>query len=787
MSVAISLFDLVNLSVGTPDVGAVNFNALHTLLHAVVKHLDIQNVTAEWMGENGGRKPPDPSQQMTPPRGKPSPYHHMEGKLREIERQISAFETLPSATDLLARTGSGTGTGTAPVSDMWQLMQLHRKVQASEDGVSKAMALIQELLKEIRDLRASRDGLQDEVRGLHEQIAQLHVDRLKDRVTALEKCSHQVASLEKDMRELQERLAGCPDREELTRFVGWDVLQGALVDPQDLPPVSRASPPARPELGGGGGGGGGGGAGRHQETVAALRRLGGLGQRHEALEDRVGLLEEAKADLAQLDQLRDMLTDVAGREIPADLLEQIGELRTLLDSLTAERDKNSSLMSDTQAGILQVRSECERLRAECERLRAECERLRSECEKLHATTSRLANEQSQRQQLIEQLSKTLEEVEEKKADKDHVEMEIDVKADKQALEAKVSRVQFDSMTEQLSTMFQDLLSKVSGQEQDWHKVIQKISTEMENKLNRIELDPLKQQLEERWKTIRRQLQAPPAPDLDDAAGIKRQLVARFHCISCDRPVDMMTPGPHLVTVPAAPGFPSHRSSRPYTVFELEQVRQNCRSDKIPEMADYSYLARSCGGSHTLTYPNRRYTRLQHIAQFIQEGEEVPSPVVTGSSLRIHEEVDILGLDGHIYKGRMNPKAIKGLEARLPTISAKEGFLRSKDKTSRSQSQKSGAEPARAVPVRPQSARTHWSQSASVSSLRDRPMSSLGCMSHSPAPQTPAPPSSAPQGLTPPSSAPLGLTPTDPAGEAPPGLVLHVDLGQSGEEEPVTTL
>lgn len=38
------------------------------------------------------------------------------------------------------------------------------------------------------------------------------------------------------------------------------------------------------------------------------------------------------------------------------------------------------------------------------------------------------------------------------------------------------------MTEQLSSMFQDLLSKVSGQEQDWHKVIQKISMEMECKV-----------------------------------------------------------------------------------------------------------------------------------------------------------------------------------------------------------------------------------------------------------------------------------------------------------------
>lgn len=33
---------------------------------------------------------------------------------------------------------------------------------------------------------------------------------------------------------------------------------------------------------------------------------------------------------------------------------------------------------------------------------------------------------------------------------------------------------------------------------------------------------------------------------------------------------------HLVTLPSAPGLPAHKSSRPYTVYELEQVRQHYR-------------------------------------------------------------------------------------------------------------------------------------------------------------------------------------------------------------------
>uniref|UniRef100_A0A8C7VCB5 DUF4795 domain-containing protein n=2 Tax=Oncorhynchus mykiss TaxID=8022 RepID=A0A8C7VCB5_ONCMY len=490
------------------------------------------------------------------------------------------------------------------------------------------------------------------------------------------------------------------------------------------------------------------GAERYPETVEALRDVGRLRERHNTLETRVELLEAGKADQAQLQHLRELLPDMGDRDVPDNLLDQLNHLRVLVDSLMGDKAKSSELMNDVQGAIMQ---------------------LQAECEKLHGTANHLIEEHGQKQVHIDHLYKSMEELDEKKADKELVEMEIEIKADKRALETKVSRMQFDSMTEELNTMFQELLSKITGQEQDWHKIIDKISTEMECKLDRIELDPVKKQLEDRWKSIRKQLQAQPAPKEDDAAGIRKQLVARFHCISCDRPVDMLTPGPHLVTLPSTPGLPSHKSNRPYTIYELEQVRQHCRSERIPEISDYSYLAmsRSCGGSHTVTYPNRRYTRLQHFSHFIQAEEETPP--ISSSPLRIQpEEVDILGLDGHIYKGRLKTRSVKTVDARLPTIFPKDGMCKSKDKIMRSQFQKPGCtEPGCVTPVRPQSAKTQRSRSASGSSVRDRPMSSLGCLSQATLPQS--------------------SSHADTTSELlQQDLELHVDLSQS-EEEPVIIL
>ncbi|XP_061472273.1 glutamine-rich protein 2 isoform X3 [Rhineura floridana] len=408
--------------------------------------------------------------------------------------------------------------------------------------------------------------------------------------------------------------------------------------------------------------------------------------------------------------------------------------------------------------------------------------VQDDCEKLNNTTGNLIEDHRQKQKEISMLFKSLEKLENEKADKDRLVMEVDVKADKAALAGKVSRTQFDATTEQLHKMMQELLNKMAGQEQDWQKMLDKLLIEMDSKLDRLELDPFRQQLEERWKDIRKQLKdRVPCGEGDDAAGIRRRLLAHFHCISCDRPLEMVVPGPHITTLPAVPGLPAHQSLRPYLVYEMEQIRQLNRNlklgpgarfdaleksaslnklrrihskmlmdiqkvqshyggaakvnaqmirellqaqflgsspfgkrDRLPEMADYSYVSvpRHCGGSHTLTYPYRRYGRLQQFAQSM-------APVHTDENgmlaMMKHEEVDILGLDGHIYKGRM--------DTQLPSITGKDSNLRQRNKLIRSSSQRN--QPTLSdianLPARPHTAKVSL-RSLSAKSIGDKSLS-----------------------------------------------------------------
>ncbi|XP_019398193.1 PREDICTED: glutamine-rich protein 2 isoform X1 [Crocodylus porosus] len=441
-------------------------------------------------------------------------------------------------------------------------------------------------------------------------------------------------------------------------------------------------------------------ASRYSETMEALRQMGQLSNLYTALKEQVNQLEETKCTYSDLSKLKQLLLETARKNVPslpAAVLDQLSSLKDMAEDMRSTKEKDEELLNRIQSTIINVQEDCE---------------------KLNTITGNLIEEHRQKQKDIDVLFQSLEKLEKEKADKEHLEMEIDVKADKISLASKVSRSQFDATLEQLNKMIQDLLNKMTGHEQDWHKVLDKLVVEMDSKLDRLELDPFREQLEERWKAIRKQLkEKSPQYEADEAAGIRKRLLAHFHCISCDRPLDMVVPGPTITRIPSVPMLPTHRSVRPYTVYELEQVRQQCRSDKMAEMeCGYLSVPRHCGGSHTITYPYRRYTRLQQIAHCVpgHPGETTMLAVMK------HGEVDILGLDGHIYKGRM--------ETKLPSISGKNGPLKTKSKLSQSSFQKqSTVMDMDSFPARPQSAKLS-SLSNTARSLKDRPVSSQGRLS-----------------------------------------------------------
>ncbi|XP_005101334.1 glutamine-rich protein 2 isoform X2 [Aplysia californica] len=668
MPTPVPLTQLVDLALGSPEVGAVNFNVLHTLLHAMISKLNIQDVKADieehdrellsthagprsfsafsadsGKGDDSILSEDNLSEKSGYSAPKRSPYHRLEKQVSELTKQMEELNKLPSNEHLLQRTQEGKESD-RPITDMWQYMQLKKRVDANEEGVGKLMSLFEDLMKEMKDLKNAQKDIMDKLNGIN-------LDEINKRLNDMDALFKELNDKYNDFNDKISNMPGFDDLEQyVSQFVTWpgleDALKGIRQDFENLQPITEervvielatqteTPPVSRPT------------SGRPISRASSARsRMSSAGPSSELLDvlEKLGQLADAHAKLTlRVDELERLLelkankADLEGLGISDDLLTT---LKNLQEELQAVRDG-------------QLKDE-----AALKRLQEALQKLQSDIDKLRESMETVIEENAQRVKEIQDLLNYCDSLNEKKADKEYVDIEVDVKADRRQLEGKVNHSLFDSTTNELNKMIKDILDKLNGQEGDWKSALAKAMEELDGKLDRRELSNLKDWLEKQLKMMNSKIKSMgPGWNLEDeAAGMKRQLIQRFHCLSCDKPVDVMPHGP-IPSIPANYGLPKSKSPRPYTTFELDQIRQHARSLGMnPEATDYYATIRQCGGSHTLTHPHKRTTKLNNLGQLFRE-EETIMPIYK-------EEVDVQGADGHIYKGRMESAR---LEAKLPS-------------------------------------------------------------------------------------------------------------------------
>ncbi|KAK2097464.1 hypothetical protein P7K49_022915 [Saguinus oedipus] len=250
----------------------------------------------------------------------------------------------------------------------------------------------------------------------------------------------------------------------------------------------------------------------------------------------------------------------------------------------------------------------------------------------------------------------------KKVNKSTMEEELREKADRSALAGKASRADLETVALELNEMIQDMLFKVTIHEDNWKKAVEQLSKDMNTKLVHSDLDPLKKEMEEVWKIVRKLLIEGLRLDPDSAAGFRKKLFERVKCISCDRPVQMMT-GPHLITIRKAHLLSRLRpaSANSYEYLQRQQMReqQQLQFQDLGIQEDFqqdwgdgpqndtSFKCKSCNLSTLYPYGD------PHVIDYDSLGGKLDGSSPTLDLGHQQVEVDILGVDGILYKGRMN--------------------------------------------------------------------------------------------------------------------------------------
>lgn len=321
---------------------------------------------------------------------------------------------------------------------------------------------------------------------------------------------------------------------------------------------------------------------------------------------------------------------------------------------------------------------------------------------------------NERSKLVDELAIRISNLDSTKANKDDVDNLLADKADKSDLDQTVKRDNFDIVITDVNDQMDGLLKKMIDIEVGYKNNLGEISGLLADKMDRKDMDPFRTHLENRLKSLKSLLEKTSGScggangGADDAAIMRKPLLG-FKCVSCDKQA-YPVPGEPVASIPASGFMPGLSTLRPYTTFELHNIRNQSRrpfnSDR-PRLHNNNYrshgdgvydvphninrVGRSCGGIHTLTAPHRRYTHLKQLAELWNSSngnhwnpstvidkdtyvndynieknirniqgkpskKASPRPGSAGNRMTPGKhEMNLVGNDGHIYKGRERSK------------------------------------------------------------------------------------------------------------------------------------
>ncbi|XP_023799240.1 glutamine-rich protein 2-like isoform X2 [Cyanistes caeruleus] len=582
---SVSLSQLLDDAIGTPEVN-VNLEALRKLLKVILGHLSLLGLQDVIPQEGAQEAAPVPGQGPGAQEGtgRPSQQPPWSG---------------PPGTSAAAGMGQMEKTEAEEPHTEMAKSNMEEEIQRIKEALDQTTDLCKDLHKEINEMKATQSRMGESIRMIQEALGQDAASLLhgqpapaKPHTSDMGKLGTQsttpgmqtgIPSAQSGTTGTQPcSQAGHPAMESITRDLSelqhqMSSLQHLAKDLQDEKEKIRQLEAAFGNLG----------------VTAAECKVDGTSQIPVQLESA---LQEIKQEQKELREEQKIAKATLMQLVTVDQLqERLKQLRATMGSAGKQLGESQAVCPEHSAETKLVRKllhRCERLQEQVDSMvpqqvlrslpqntqddellksiQATVVRVEGDCEQLSYVTGSLRDDHRQHQKDIEALFRSLEGLE-KKADKEDLML---LKVDKAALGSKVSCAHFDASMEHLEERMRELLRRVLGQEQRWQEAQQRFSDALDSKLDRLELGPFQKQLEENWARIIKDLKDELSVEIDDAAGIKQQLLVPYKCLSCDRQLNVQVPGLHIDTLPLCPSMPSSHAVRSATITAEEQAQHH---------------------------------------------------------------------------------------------------------------------------------------------------------------------------------------------------------------------
>ncbi|KAK2579363.1 hypothetical protein KPH14_000983 [Odynerus spinipes] len=732
-SLQVSLPQMLDLALGTPEVGAVNLNILHNFLHVLLHQINLRTTKVEYRGEDAKRMKtmvasaksgpalhlheysitdgsgkikqrihstdqltinvdvfsgdqsaksgqPSASAPATPrkndkERGSKLPtdgqaadtvtkktkgvkqqissgtegqresvifvepiidgatptalgFKQLEQSVQNLEQKFQALEELSTNPELVERLK---GNITDPLSDMWQIININKRLDASEQGINKLTSMVQDVIKNAPTSEPTED-----VSNLEQRLASVeqNVANVEQIVINLQSTQETTAAPGSSTEKNAETASKPAPR--LSGLVDLNALQG------DVSTLKTEMLQTQKDM-------------QDLKTKLDSGLIGEQDNQEASAEERTAQ-EGEKQDKPQ-EQRRDSSIQKC--------LENVQNIETTFNTMDARVKKLEEEVALILEKLSNITIPGESGDDELNELVSKIQGIQEDMRKLNDTADRLIDEKEDGEMNLNAMLEQIELLKTIKADKEDLEDALADKADAQAVNRKVSHDQFDAACDDLARGLEEAINKLGKQESIWQQALDEVQREIEGKVDKIEITPLREFVNNKLKSLQDKMKRIAEMRREaEAAGTKRVL-RDVQCISCDKDVVMRVEESGKFETPP---MPCTMSMKPYLTYELDQVRKQQRrlphsrnmiqfeaavleEAKKMKITKEETLAKSprdhlcnryCGGSHTVTTPQQRVMRMGHfLTQWGPETVQLTDGMIQGT-------------DGKMYRSRPMP-------------------------------------------------------------------------------------------------------------------------------------
>ncbi|XP_018054690.1 PREDICTED: glutamine-rich protein 2-like [Atta colombica] len=612
-SLQISLPQMLDLALGAPEIGAVNFNILHHFLHILLQQINLQAATVEFHGENADRI----KRMITSATTKPEVIHRVrrdDGEdadvltediqvpteivfkvTEDVKPQID-FEEVPEAQMVVSVVNNSTLTVSRfkeleqsvkqlqdryqvledlstspeierlkdriadPAADIWQFININKRLDANEQGIDKLTAMVDVIKGDTGIVTADTslintrlDELEDKVFKMEQWLTNLQavIDMLTEDVAA---ATADIIAKEKEAIEAKEE---------------EEKIEAEAIEIKDVVKPENE----KEEIG---------------EEVPKIRRV-----TPEKLAVQVGLMngnaiEEIRQDVTALKtdiaHIQQELQDLNERVQQIIEVTDVTNMEQCLEAVKTVETVHGEALNDVTQRIIVLESEfghlLEKLNsiqetektdiAEINNLITKMQKIETDMEDIGETMSKLFEDKEKKEADINTLLEQIEILKTVKANKEEIEDALADKADTKTVNRKVSHDQFDAACDDLARGLEEAIDKLTKQESIWQQALDEVQNEIATKMDKVEMTSLKDFVDDKLKSLQEKLKIMIEARREiEAAGTKK-LLKDVQCISCDKDVVMKT---EEVDRFRQEPFPCTISMKPYLTYELDQVRK----------------------------------------------------------------------------------------------------------------------------------------------------------------------------------------------------------------------